>query len=80
MHEQDQALPSDWKALDNFWLGETYDKARTQSFLTPVPAQPRSKGDEDSDWSEHLHPHNYRAKAPSQVSPCKPPPGWLIGY
>ena len=40
---------------------------------------PPSKGDEDSEWSEHLHPHNYRAKAPSQVSPSKPPPGWPKG-
>ena len=26
-----------------------------------------------------MHPHNYRAKAPSQVSPSKPPPGWPKG-
>ena len=74
--EQDQALPSDWTDQDNFWLGKIYDKARAQS---SVPANPPSKGDEDSKWSEHLHPHNYRSKAPSQVSPSKPPQGWPKG-
>ena len=73
---QDQALPSNWTDQDNFWLGKTYDKARPQSTLKPAPPNPPSKGDEDSEWSKHLHPHNYRAKAPSQVSPSKPPPGW----
>ena len=73
--KQDQALPSDWTDQDIFWLGKTYDKVRPVSSLKPVPAQPPSKEDEDSKWSEHLHPHNYRAKAPLQVSPCKPPPG-----
>ena len=62
--EQDQALPSDWTDQDNFWLGKTYDKVRPLSSLKPVPVQPPSKGDEDSKWSGHLHPHNYRAKAP----------------
>ena len=73
--EQDQVLPSDWTDQDNFWLAKTYDMFRPLSSLKPVPAQPPSKGDEDSKWSEHLHPHNYRLKAPSQVSPSKPPPG-----
>ena len=72
---QDQALPSNWTDQDDFWLGKTYDKARAQSLLKPAPPNPPSKGDEDSEWSEHLHPHNYRAKAPLQVSPSKPPPG-----
>ena len=76
---QDQAIPSNWTAQDNFWLGKTYDKARVQYSLKPVPPNPPSKGDEDSKWSEHLHQHNYRAKAPSQVSPSKPPPGWPKG-
>ena len=76
---QDQALPSNWTDQDNFWLGKTYDKARAQSSLKPAPPIPPSKGDEDSEWSEHLYPHNYRAKAPSQVSPSKPPPGWPKG-
>ena len=77
--EQDQALPSDWTDQDNFWSGKTYDKARAQSSLKPVPANPPSKGDKDSEWSEHLHPHNYRAKALLQVSPSQPPPGWPKG-
>ena len=77
--EQDQALPSDWIDQDNFWSGKTYDKVRPISSLKPVPAQPPSKGDEESEWSKHLNPHNYRAKAPSQVSPSKPPPGWPKG-
>ena len=77
--EQDQALPSDWTDQDNFWSGKTYDKVRPLSSLKPVPAQPPSKGDEDSEWSKHLHPHNYRAKAPSQASPSKPQPGWPKG-
>ena len=76
---QDQALPSDWTDQDNFWLGKTYDKARAQSLLKPAPPNPPSKTDEESEWSEHLHPHNYRAKAPLQVSPSKPPPGWPKG-
>ena len=42
-----RALPSDWTDQDNFWLGKTYDKARAQSSLKPVPAQPPSKGDEE---------------------------------
>ena len=46
--EQDQTLPSDWTDQDNFWLGKTYDKARAQSSLKPVPPQPASKQDEDS--------------------------------
>ena len=66
---QDNPFPSDWTEQDNFWLGKTYNKARTQSTLKPTPPNPPSKGDADSEWSEHLHPHNYRAKAPSQVSP-----------
>ena len=65
--KQDQSLPSDWTDQDNFWSGKTYDKVRPLSSLKPAPAQPPSKGDEDSKWREHLHPHNYRAKAPSQV-------------
>ena len=76
---QDQDPPSNWTDQENFWLGKTYDKARPQSFLRPVPPNPPSKGDEDSKWSEHLNPHNYRAKAPLQVSPSKPPPGWPKG-
>ena len=76
---QDNPLPSDWTDQDDFWLGKTYDKAMTQSTLKPAPPNPPSKGDEDSEWSEHLHPHNYRTKAPSQVSPSKPPPGWPKG-
>ena len=66
---QDNPLPSDWTDQDDFCLGKTYNKARAQSTLKPAPPNPFSKGDEDSEWSEHLHPHNYRAKAPSQVSP-----------
>ena len=46
--EQDQALPSNWTDQNNFWSGKTYDKARVQSSLKLVPAQPPSKGDEDS--------------------------------
>ena len=64
---------------DNFWSGKTYDQARTQLTLKPAPPNPPSKGDEDSEWSEHLYPHNYRAKAPLQVSASKPPPGWPKG-
>ena len=70
---QDNPLPSNWTDQDDFWLGKTYDQARAQLTLKPVPPNPPSEGDEDSEWSEHLHPHNYRAKAPSQVSPSKPP-------
>ena len=76
---QDQVLPSDWTDQDNFHLGKTYDKARAQSSLKPVPPNPPSKGEEDSKWSEHLYQYNYRAKAPSHVSPSKPPPGWPKG-
>ena len=47
--EQDQALPSDWTDQDNFWLGKTYDQARAQSSLKPVPPNPPSKGDEDNE-------------------------------
>ena len=77
--EHDLALPSDWTDQDNLWWDKTYDQARAQSSLKPIPPNPPSKGDEDSEWSEHLCPHNYRAKAPSQVSPSKPPPGWTKG-
>ena len=77
--EQDQALPSNWTDQDNFCSRKTYDKASAQLSLKPVPAQPPSKGDKDSELSEHLHPNNYRAKAPSQVSPSKPPPDWPKG-
>ena len=61
---QDNPLPSGWIDQDDFWLGKTYDKARTQLTLKPAPPNPPSKGDKHSEWSEHLHPHNYRAKAP----------------
>ena len=67
--EQDQALPSAWTDQGNYWSGKTYDTVRPISSLKPVPAQPLLKGDEDSMWSEHLHPHNYRAKAPLQSHP-----------
>ena len=76
---QDQALPSDWSDQDNIWLGKTYDKVRPLSSLKPVLAQPPSKGDESSNWSEHLHLHNYRAKTSLQVSLSKPAPGWPKG-
>ena len=76
---QDNPLLSNWTDQDNFWLGKTYDQARAQLTLKPAPPSPPSKGDEDSKWSEHLHPHNYRAKAPLQVSLSKPPPGWPKG-
>ena len=76
---QNQALPSNWSDQDNFWSGRTYDKVRPLSSLKPVPVLPPSKGDENCKWSEHLHLHNYRAKAPLQVSPSKPPPGWPKG-
>ena len=76
---QDNPLPSDWTDQDDFWLGKTYDQARAQSTSKPAPPNPPSKGDEDSEWSEHLYPHNYRAKAPSQVSPSKLLPGWPKG-
>ena len=76
---QDQAQPSNWTDQNNFWSGKTYDKAMAQSSLKPVQANPLSKGDEDSKWSEHLYPHNYRAKASLWVSPSKPPPGWPKG-
>ena len=66
---QDNVLPSDWSDQDNFWSSKTYDKVRPLSSLKPVPVLPHSNGDKDSYWSEHLHPHNYRAKAPLQVSP-----------
>ena len=69
----------DWTDQDDFLPSKTYDKARDQSSLKPVSPNCPSKGDEDSKWSEHLHPHNYRAKAPSQVSPSKPHPGWPKG-
>ena len=62
--EQDQGLPSNWTDQDNVWSGKTYDKVRPLSSLKLVPTQPPSRGDEDSEWREHLHPHNYRAKAP----------------
>ena len=71
--------PSDWTDQDDFWSVKTYDKARTQSTLKPALPNPPPKGDEDGEWSEHLHPHNYRAKAPLEVSPSKPPPGWPKG-
>ena len=76
---QDNPLPSHWTDHDDFWLGKTYDQARTQSTLKPAPPNPPSKGDEDSERSEHLHPHNYRAKAPLQVPPSRPLPGWPKG-
>ena len=76
---QDQALPSNWTNQDDFWSGKTYDKARAQSTLKPTPPNPPSKGDEDSEWRKHLQTHNYRGKAPLQVSPSKPPPGWPKG-
>ena len=76
---QDNPPPSDWTDQEDFWSGKTYDKARTHSTLKPAPPNPPSKGDEDSEWNEHLHPYNYRAKAPLQVSPYKPPPGWPKG-
>ena len=77
--EQHQALPSNWTDQNNFWLGKTYDKVRSVSSLKPVPTQAPSKRDDDSEWSEHLHPHNYRAKASSQVSLTKLHPGWPKG-
>ena len=55
--DKTQALPSYWSDQDNFWLGKTYDKVRPLSSLKPVPVLPPSKGDGDSKWSEHLHPH-----------------------
>ena len=76
---QDNVLPSNWSDQDNFWSGKTYDKVRPLSSLKPVPVLPPSNGDEDSNWSKHLHPHNYRAKAPLQVSPSKSPLGWPKG-
>ena len=76
---QDNPLPSDWTDQEDFWLGKTYDQARAQSTLKPAPPNPPSKGDEDGEWSEHLHPHNYRVKAPLQVSLSKLPPGWPKG-
>ena len=76
---QDQTLPSNWSDQDSFWSGKTYDKVRPLTSLKPVPVLAPSKGDKDSDWSEHLHLHNYRAKAPLQVSPSKPTPGWPKG-
>ena len=69
---QDQTLPSNWSDQENFWSGKTYDKVRPIT-LKPVPVPPPMREDEESSWSEHLHPHNYRAKVPSQVSPSKPP-------
>ena len=75
---QDQDLTSDWSDQDNFWLGKTYDKVRPIT-LKPVPVPPLRREDEESNWNNHLHPHNYRAKAPLQVSPFKPPPGWPKG-
>ena len=75
---QDQALTSTWSDQDNFWSGKMYDKVRSTT-LKPVPVPPLIRGDEESNWSEHLHPHNYRAKVPLQVSPSKSPPGWSKG-
>ena len=66
---QDNPLPSDWTDQDDFWLGKTYNKARTQTTLKLSPPNPPSKGDEESKGSEHLHPHNYRAKAPHRSHP-----------
>ena len=76
---QDNPLLSNRTDQDVFCLGKTYDKARAQSTLKPALPNPPSKGDEDSEWSKHMHPHNYRAKAPSQVAPSKSPPGWPKG-
>ena len=55
------------------------DTVRLLSSLKPVPVLPPSNGDVDSNWSKHLNPHNYRAKAPLQVYSSKPPPGWPEG-
>ena len=66
---QDNIQPSNWSDQDNFWVGKAYDKVRPLSSLKLIPTLPPSNGDEDRDWSKHLHPHNYRAKAPSQVTP-----------
>ena len=40
---QDNPLPSDWTDQDDFWLGKTYHKARTQSTLKPAPPSPLPK-------------------------------------
>ena len=66
---QDNPLPSDLTDQDDFWLGKTYDQARAQSTLKPAPPNPPSKGDDDSEWSEQLHQHNYRAKLPHRSHP-----------
>ena len=71
----DQALPSNWSDQEKIWLGKTYDKVRPIT-LKPVPVPPPMREDEESNWSKHLHPHNYRAKVPLQLSTSKPPPGW----
>ena len=76
---QDQALPSDWSDQDKFWLGKTYNQIRPITSLKPVPVPPPVREDEESNWSQHFHPHNYRAKVPSQASSSKPPPGWPKG-
>ena len=60
---QDNSIPSDWTDQDDFWLDKTYNKARAQLTLKLAPPSPPTKGDEDSEWREHLHSHNYRAKA-----------------
>ena len=54
-------------------------KSQAPITLKPVPVPPPMRGSEESNWSKHLHTHNYRAKAALQVSPSKPPPGWPKG-
>ena len=75
---QDNPLPSDWSDQDNFGLGKISDKVRPPT-LKSVPMPPPIEEHKEGNCNEHLHPHNYRAKMPSQVSPSKPPPGWPKG-
>ena len=46
---------------DDFCLGKTYDQARAHLTLKPEQSNPHSKGNEESEWSEHLHSHNYQS-------------------
>ena len=75
---QDHPLSSDWSDQENIWSGKTYDKVRPTS-LTPVQMPPPLRDGEESDWGDNLYPHQYRAKAQSQVLIRQPPPVGLTG-
>ena len=61
-------------------LGKAIWKSQAPFFTETSPSTTPFKWDEDSDWSKHLHPHNYRAKGSFvSVPSLKPPPGWPKG-